>query len=59
MYSFKRKRYKRPFPLNNEIKEEIKKRVGNWYENKITELDRSEIADIIYSANRSLQRSSR
>ena len=59
IYSYKKKRYTRPFRLSNEIKSEIKNRVGDWYEREITELGRAEIQDVIKSANKALQRTSR
>ena len=59
IYSYKRKRYERPFRLNDEIKSEIKNRVENWYERNITELGRSEIQDLMESVNNALQRTSR
>lgn len=46
IYSFKRKRYLRPFRLDSEIKNEIKKRVGGWYDSELTELDRSKIISL-------------
>ncbi|MGD7034919.1 phospholipase D family protein [Methylotuvimicrobium buryatense] len=52
IYSYKQKRYTRPFRLSNEIKSEIKNRVGDWYEREITELGRAEIQDVIKSANK-------
>lgn len=59
IYSYKRKRYTRPFRLSNEIKSEIKNRAEDWYEREVTELGRSDIQDLIKSANKTLQRTSR
>lgn len=59
IYSYKRKRYERPFPLNDEIERQIRNRVEDWYEREITELGRSEIQDLIKSVNNVLQRTSR
>ncbi len=59
IYSYKQKRYACPFRLSNQIKSEIKNRVGDWYEREITELGRSEIHDLMKSANKALQRTSR
>lgn len=56
IYSYKRKRYARPFRLSDEIKSEIKNRVESWYEREATELGRSEIQDLMKSANNVLQR---
>lgn len=47
IYSYKRKRYERPFRLSDGIKSEIKNRVENWYERDIKELVRSEIQDLM------------
>lgn len=58
IYSHKQKRYPRPFRLSNEIKIEIKKRVGSWYKREITELGRSEIQAVVKIANKALQRTS-
>lgn len=59
IYSYRKKRYTRPFRLSNEIKSEIKSRVGDWYEREVTLLGRAEIQDVIKSANAALQRTSR
>lgn len=59
IYSYKQKRYARPFRLSSEIKSEIKNRVGDWYQREITELSRSEIQELIKSANKALHRTSR
>lgn len=59
IYSYKQKRYSRPFKLSNEIKTEIKKRADDWHQQEITELNRSEIQDVIQSANAALQLTSR
>jgi hypothetical protein len=50
IYSYKRKRYPRPFKLND-IKSEIKERVPKWYEYELTELGRDEIFAMITNAN--------
>ncbi|MEJ2046243.1 MAG: phospholipase D family protein [Reinekea sp.] len=54
IYSYKQKRYTRPFRLSSEIKGEIKNRVGDWYEKEITELGREKIQDIIKIVRRSI-----
>lgn len=59
IFSYKQKRYTRPFRLSNEIKREIKNRVDDWFEREVTELGRTEIQDLIKSANKALQRTSR
>ncbi|ENY73717.1 hypothetical protein G114_01644 [Aeromonas diversa CDC 2478-85] len=59
IYSYKQKRYTRPFRLSNEIKREIKNRVNDWFKREVTELGRTEIQDLIKSANKALQRTSR
>lgn len=47
MFSYKRKRYSRPFRLDSEIKIKIKSRVGDWYENDLKELSRNEIRSLL------------
>lgn len=59
IYSYKKKRYMRPFKLSKEIKSEIKHRVGYWYEQGITELGRAAIEGIIKEANKASLRTSR
>lgn len=47
IYSFKRKRYIRPFAITQKIKNEIKNIVDEWYGEKLIELNRNKIARII------------
>ena len=52
IYSYKQKRYTRPFRLSDEIKSEIRNRVTDWHKREITELRRSEIQDLVKSAQK-------
>lgn len=52
IYSYKRNRYPRPFILNHDIKRKIKDKIGYWYEQEMTELNRVEVQSVINSSKR-------
>lgn len=46
IYSFKKKRYKYPFKLD-EIKQQLKQTIPIWYDNGVTEIHRSDISALM------------
>lgn len=47
IYSYKQKRYARPFRLEKELKRAIKNRAKYWFERNITEIHRNEIEALV------------
>jgi hypothetical protein len=55
IYSYKQKKYTRPFRLDTKLKKSIKDRAKDWYEGSITEIDRAEIERLLGSTESPLQ----